>query len=157
MAFLLRRLIPAIRRCGIRPGVAAFMLGGVLAAGYLSPSLQFSASLHCAAPEPIPRPPESSPVLAPSPGASPALPFILGAVIEEEDPKVAKGLKIVIVKPESLAEKFNLKENDVILEVDGMPVKSKEEYRMALIRYATKKKMFKIQRDDKVFTVEIAF
>ena len=136
MAFILRRVIPFLRR--YRPAIFS-ATASIATLGFVSSKIPIR-KLY-AAPD--------KPTVKPS--------LILGAVVEEEDPQSAKGLKIVVIKPESLAEKHGLKEDDIILEIDGMTVKSLEQYKKAVSIYNEKGKKFKILRGSETIVIQITF
>ena len=83
--------------------------------------------------------------------------LILGVVIEEDEPNKSNGLKIVTIKPNTVAEKCNLKEDDLIVEVDGIQVKTLDAYKTAIAKGESNMKIFKIIRNGVELKIEITF
>eukprot|EP00826_Nyctotherus_ovalis_P061487 TRINITY_DN8757_c0_g1_i19.p1 TRINITY_DN8757_c0_g1~~TRINITY_DN8757_c0_g1_i19.p1 ORF type:complete len:133 (-),score=37.48 TRINITY_DN8757_c0_g1_i19:144-542(-) len=130
MAFLFRRLSLLSR---LR---APFLLGG-LALGFMH--RQILGPVMHGAEDPV------------------AKRYRLGATVKEVSAEEAKGLELYILKENSIAEKYGLKENDIIAEVDGMAVKSFADYEKAMAKSKDKVKVFKIIRDGKAIEVKIDF
>ncbi len=83
--------------------------------------------------------------------------YSLGAMVEEEEPAKSQGLKVIVVKPNSIAESHNLQEGDIIVAVDDMSVRTLKAYKVALYKYATLKKVFSVIREGKTIKIEIDF
>ena len=65
-----------------------------------------------------------------------------------------RGVEILSILPDSPAAAANLRKGDIILSVNGLPVKSVEEVRQALARGGSDHKVL-IERDHKNITVTV--
>jgi C-terminal processing protease CtpA/Prc len=83
----------------------------------------------------------------------------LGCSIRAND-ESQPGMKIIMIKSDSPAEKAGLKVKDIILEIDDKPVRSINEYNAAIGQEANKKKLKIIRNEngkDNIFIIEVEF
>ena len=66
------------------------------------------------------------------------------------------GVKILNMMNGSIAESNNFKRGDIIIEVDGVEIKNKEQYKLAIMKNVKSHKLFKIIRNQMVIKVEVS-
>jgi len=79
----------------------------------------------------------------------------LGCSIRANEDNIP-GMKVVMIKSDSPAEKAGLKVKDIIVEIDGKPVRNIHEYNAAIGLEANTKKL-KVFRNENYFIVEVEF
>jgi len=82
--------------------------------------------------------------------------FTLGVYIEEYDKENIKGLKIIDVIRDLLADKAGLKKGDIITEIDDKKVKSLYDYKKLIPKNEINSRKFTILRAGKIMKIIVS-